>query len=131
MGGNWVAAAGKTGGRVNRFNQTKQAKDYDKRGEYTRRWIPELANVPAPLIHEPWKMSKAQQVQYGCILGEDYPLPPKGGAPVWEQSSRGPQPNIRMKGRPGVQKRYFSGRTGTRGSRKRMSKGERDLMMMG
>lgn len=30
--GNWVAAAGLTGGRINHFNITKQSKDYDPDG---------------------------------------------------------------------------------------------------
>ena len=33
-----------------------QSKDYDLEGEYIRKWIPELANVPQFYIHEPWKM---------------------------------------------------------------------------
>ena len=33
-----------------------QSKDYDLEGEYIRKWIPELANVPQSYIHEPWKM---------------------------------------------------------------------------
>jgi deoxyribodipyrimidine photolyase len=52
--GNWVAAAGLTGGRINHFNITKQSKDYDPDGDYIRHWVPELASVPAPRIHEPW-----------------------------------------------------------------------------
>ena len=51
--GNWVAAAGLTGGRVNIFNMRKQSKQYDERGEYVRLWLPELADVPADEIHEP------------------------------------------------------------------------------
>ena len=43
--GNWVSAAGLTGGRLNRFNIVKQSNDYDKDGEYIRHWIPELAQV--------------------------------------------------------------------------------------
>merc|ERR1712176_239396 len=73
--GNWCAAAGMTGGRVNRFNIVKQSKDYDKEGEYVRHWIPELKDVPTNLVHEPWKMSKEQQDQFGCRLGVDYPNP--------------------------------------------------------
>ena len=34
--GNWAAAAGLTGGRVNRFNIVKQSKDYDAAGDYVR-----------------------------------------------------------------------------------------------
>lgn len=37
--GNWVAAAGLTGQRVNRFNTRKQLSDYDPGGEYVRHWL--------------------------------------------------------------------------------------------
>ena len=81
--GNWVAAAGLTGGRVNRFNIGKQAKDYDAGGDYVRHWLPELSEVPAPMVHEPWKLSQAQRAQYSGgsdaakqgLLG-GYPLTP-------------------------------------------------------
>lgn len=81
--GNWVAAAGLTGGRVNRFNIVKQSKDYDADGAYVRHWLPELKNLPTQYVHEPWKMSRAEQEQYGCKIGSygapdvDYPNPPK------------------------------------------------------
>jgi deoxyribodipyrimidine photo-lyase len=52
--GNWAAAAGLTGGRVNHFNITKQSKDYDPDGDYIRHWLPELSKVPASRIHQPW-----------------------------------------------------------------------------
>ncbi|KAG7670913.1 hypothetical protein Ndes2437A_g04546 [Nannochloris sp. 'desiccata'] len=71
--GNWVAAAGVNGGRVNKFNIVKQSKDYDLAGDYIRHWIPELGNVPASRIHEPWLMSKAEQQTYGVQIGVDYP----------------------------------------------------------
>jgi deoxyribodipyrimidine photo-lyase len=37
--------------------------------------VPELASVPDKFIYEPWKMSVAQQEQFGCMLGRDYPAP--------------------------------------------------------
>lgn len=37
--GNWVAAAGLTGQRVNRFNTRKQLNDYDPNREYVRHWL--------------------------------------------------------------------------------------------
>ena len=61
--GNWMAAAGLTGGRINRFNITKQSRDYDAQGDYLRAWLPELAQVPTELIHTPWQMSHAVQQQ--------------------------------------------------------------------
>jgi deoxyribodipyrimidine photo-lyase len=73
--GNWCSAAGMTGGRLNRFNIVKQSKDYDAQGDYVRHWCPELSSLPNALVHEPWKMNKEQQAQYGLTLGIDYPNP--------------------------------------------------------
>jgi len=64
-----------TGGRLNRFNIVKQSKDYDQHGDYVRHWIPELKNVPKEFVHEPWKMTQFQQMEYECRLGVDYPNP--------------------------------------------------------
>jgi deoxyribodipyrimidine photo-lyase len=36
--GNWVAAAGLTGGRINRFNTRKQLNDYDPGRKYVNHW---------------------------------------------------------------------------------------------
>lgn len=45
--GNWVAAAGLTGQRVNRFNTKKQLKDYDPNHEYVDHWL--KGGGPAPV----------------------------------------------------------------------------------
>jgi deoxyribodipyrimidine photo-lyase len=73
--GNWASGAGVTGGRLNRFNIVKQSKDYDQHGDYVRYWLPELKNVPQQFVHEPWKMTHFQQMEFGCKLGVDYPNP--------------------------------------------------------
>ena len=73
--GNWCSGAGMTGGRINRFNIVKQSKDYDQHGEYVKRWLPELRNVPTEFVHEPWKMNQLQQIEYNCRLGVNYPNP--------------------------------------------------------
>jgi deoxyribodipyrimidine photo-lyase len=57
------------------FNPTSQAERYDPDGEYIRKWVPELEDVPDQHIHEPWKMNKLQQEQCGVEIGEDYPEP--------------------------------------------------------
>jgi len=31
-----------------------QAKRFDPEGHYLRRWLPELAQAPPELLHEPW-----------------------------------------------------------------------------
>jgi len=56
--GNWQWVAG-TGNdtRPNRpVNHIRQAKRYDPEGEYVRRHVPELAALPARMIHEPWRL---------------------------------------------------------------------------
>jgi len=57
------------------FNPTSQAERYDPDGEYIRKWVPELKDVPDNFIHEPWKMNKLQQEDCSVIIGEDYPEP--------------------------------------------------------
>jgi deoxyribodipyrimidine photo-lyase len=64
----WVAGVG-VDTRPNRvFNPTAQAKRFDPDGEYVRRWVPELAELPGPAIHEPWKAN-------GGLAPLDYPEP--------------------------------------------------------
>ena len=54
-GWQWSAGTGTDAAPYFRiFNPTSQAKKCDPNGEFVRRWIPELANVPADSIHEPW-----------------------------------------------------------------------------
>ncbi len=36
---------------------------------------PELADIPPPLILEPWKLELIVQQSYGCEIGIDYPFP--------------------------------------------------------
>ena len=71
--GNWNAAAGLTGGRVNKFNCVKQSGDYDPEGLYIRHWLPELANVPVPQLYQPSKLAPDEQRLYGVKIGVDYP----------------------------------------------------------
>lgn len=57
------------------FNIVNQARKYDSDGEYVKHWLPELKNVPDEHIHEPHKLSDAEQEELGVIIGEDYPAP--------------------------------------------------------
>lgn len=66
--GNWNAMAGLTGGRLNRFNMSKQTRDYDPQGDYLRHWLPELKRMNAPQIFEPWMASTAELTRCGVVI---------------------------------------------------------------
>jgi len=72
---NWITGAGLTGGRLNRFNVTKQSRDWDEKGEYLRLWVPEIRNIPDEFIHSPWEMSESAMKECGVTIGSDYPFP--------------------------------------------------------
>lgn len=56
------------------YNPLKQALEHDPGGEFTRRYVPELAGVPSAYLHMPWMMDAGVQARSGCVLGRDYPL---------------------------------------------------------
>ncbi|MEU9328138.1 deoxyribodipyrimidine photo-lyase [Streptomyces canus] len=65
----WMAGTG-TDTRPNRvLNPVTQAKRYDPDGTYVRRWVPELAALRGPEVHEPWKLRALDRAAL------DYPDP--------------------------------------------------------
>jgi len=73
--GGWCFSSGIGPGRVLVFNSLKQSRDFDKKGEYIKMWVPELKNVPLEYIHEPWTMPKTLQSACKTTIGTDYPAP--------------------------------------------------------
>lgn len=58
LGWQWVAGCGADAAPYFRvFNPVTQAGKFDPDGIYLRRWLPELADAPLDLLHEPWKDS--------------------------------------------------------------------------
>ena len=57
------------------FNPMLQQRKFDPDGVYVRRWVPELRDVPAERLVEPWTMSDDEQAAAGCVIGRDYPAP--------------------------------------------------------
>ena len=56
LGWQWVAGCGADAAPYFRvFNPVTQAKKFDPDGIYLRRWLPELAEAPLALLHEPWR----------------------------------------------------------------------------
>ncbi|WP_116449736.1 cryptochrome/photolyase family protein [Blastococcus litoris] len=54
-GWQWVAGTGTDASPYYRvFNPTRQGKQFDPDGDYVRRWVPELRDVPTAYVHEPW-----------------------------------------------------------------------------
>jgi deoxyribodipyrimidine photo-lyase len=75
-GWQWVAGTGTDAAPYFRvFNPLLQGGKHDPRGNYVRRWVPELARVPGRHIQAPWQMSLEAQRACGCVIGEDYPAP--------------------------------------------------------
>ena len=57
------------------YNPIKNSEEHDSEGIFIKKWLPELANVPSNLIHEPWKLSLIEQLLYECEIGKDYLAP--------------------------------------------------------
>jgi deoxyribodipyrimidine photo-lyase len=72
----WVAGCGADAAPYFRiFNPVLQGAKFDPDGLYVRRWVPELARLPADVIHRPWEASPLALAEAGVTLGRTYPWP--------------------------------------------------------
>ncbi len=57
------------------YNPVKQAEEHDPEAVFIKKWLPELADLPAPFAREPWKMTALEAAFYQFRPGLDYPAP--------------------------------------------------------
>lgn len=73
--GNWnyISGVGNDPRTDRYFNIVSQAKRYDAKAEFVKYWLPQLNQIPADKIHHLDALTKEEQSQYNCIIGEQYP----------------------------------------------------------
>jgi deoxyribodipyrimidine photo-lyase len=72
----WVAGSGADASPFFRiFNPVTQGEKFDPVGDYVRRWVLELAEMPDKWIHKPWAAPADVLADAGVTLGETYPAP--------------------------------------------------------
>jgi len=72
----WIAGCGADAAPFFRiFNPVTQSEKFDKQGDYIRRYVPELADMPAKYIHAPWLAPAEVLAAAGVEVGANYPAP--------------------------------------------------------
>lgn len=72
----WIAGSGADAAPFFRiFNPIAQGEKFDPKGDYIRRWVPELAGLSNKLIHAPWMATPMELAEAGVTLGKTYPEP--------------------------------------------------------
>lgn len=75
-GWQWAAGTGTDAAPYFRiFNPTSQSQKFDGKGEYIRKWVPELAGLDTKHLHAPWEIPPLLQQSAGVVIGRDYPEP--------------------------------------------------------
>jgi deoxyribodipyrimidine photo-lyase len=68
--------AGETGINMLRiYNPLKNSLEHDPEGEFIKKWVPELRDLPTPFVHNPSKMTFLDQKFNNFDLGVHYPKP--------------------------------------------------------
>ncbi|UFH35546.1 cryptochrome/deoxyribodipyrimidine photo-lyase family protein [Flavobacterium acetivorans] len=68
--------AGETGINMLRiYNPIKNSHEHDPNGEFIKKWVPELCQLPIAFVHEPYKMTYLDQKFNDFEIGIHYPKP--------------------------------------------------------
>ncbi|MBY0461969.1 MAG: DNA photolyase family protein [Alphaproteobacteria bacterium] len=72
----WIAGCGADAAPYFRiFNPITQGEKFDPEGNYTRHFVPELANMPNKYLFRPWQAPVDILERAGVVLGYNYPKP--------------------------------------------------------
>ncbi|MFO0963307.1 MAG: deoxyribodipyrimidine photo-lyase [Phycisphaerales bacterium] len=76
LGWQWASGCGADAAPYFRiFNPVTQGEKFDPQGAYVKRWVPELAALPAACLHAPWEAPPLALAAAGVELGRTYPAP--------------------------------------------------------
>ena len=72
----WVAGCGTDASPYFRvFNPIIQGEKFDPQGDYTKRYLPELQELPNKYLFRPWEAPPEVLKKANITLGQTYPLP--------------------------------------------------------
>jgi deoxyribodipyrimidine photo-lyase len=72
----WVAGSGADAAPYFRiFNPITQGKKFDIDGEYTKKYVPELRDMPKKYLFNPWEAPDEVLKKANITLGVNYPKP--------------------------------------------------------
>ncbi len=72
----WVAGCGADAAPFFRiFNPITQGKKFDPKGDYTRKYVPELSTLPDKYLHAPWEAPTEVLQDADIKIGKTYPKP--------------------------------------------------------
>jgi deoxyribodipyrimidine photo-lyase len=75
-GWQWVSSSGCDAQPYFRiFNPVSQSKKFDAEGQFIRRYLPQLAQLPTQALHAPWTAKPLELQMAGVTLGQNYPRP--------------------------------------------------------
>lgn len=76
LGWQWTAGCGADAAPYFRiFNPVIQGQRFDPDGTFVRKWVPELAGLPAQWIHKPWAAPESVRAAARVEIGRTYPAP--------------------------------------------------------